>query len=119
MVYFIDRLRYRDITGECIIFTFIFIYFWLTAPEVINFEALTTKSDIWSVGVLTYVLLSGMSPFNFENSDDQDVRLNVTKCNYDFDDCFENIPEAAIEFIKSILVLLHRLVFSLKPKKKC
>ncbi|CAD5117506.1 DgyrCDS6275 [Dimorphilus gyrociliatus] len=78
------------------------------APEVINFESLTTKSDIWSVGVLTYVLLSGMSPFNFENGDDQNVRLNITKCNYDFNDYFDNIPEAAIEFIKSVLVLLHR-----------
>ena len=29
------------------------------SPEVINFEPIGTESDMWSVGVVTYVLLSG------------------------------------------------------------
>lgn len=33
------------------------------SPEVINYEAISLRTDMWSVGVLTYVLLSGLSPF--------------------------------------------------------
>lgn len=33
------------------------------SPEVINYEPISTKTDMWSVGVITYVLLSGLSPF--------------------------------------------------------
>ena len=34
-----------------------------TSPEVINEEPAFPQSDIWSLGVLTYVLLSGVSPY--------------------------------------------------------
>lgn len=33
------------------------------APELLNKEPAYPQSDIWSLGVLTYVLLSGVSPF--------------------------------------------------------
>ena len=38
------------------------------SPEVINYVAISLKTDMWSVGVLTYVLLSGLSPFLGENN---------------------------------------------------
>ena len=33
------------------------------SPEVIKYESISLATDMWSVGVLTYVLLSGLSPF--------------------------------------------------------
>ena len=36
-----------------------------TAPEILNEEPAFPQSDIWSLGVLTYVLLSGVSPFRY------------------------------------------------------
>ena len=33
------------------------------APEVVNGESVGLPADIWSVGVITYLLLSGTSPF--------------------------------------------------------
>jgi serine/threonine protein kinase len=33
------------------------------APEVINKKAYDGKCDVWSTGVLLYILLSGESPF--------------------------------------------------------
>ena len=33
------------------------------APEIVNNECVGLPADIWSVGVITYLLLSGTSPF--------------------------------------------------------
>lgn len=33
------------------------------APEVVNGEGAGFGSDMWSVGTMTYLLLSGVSPF--------------------------------------------------------
>ena len=33
------------------------------APEVVNYDPVTLVSDMWSLGVIAYVLLSGLSPF--------------------------------------------------------
>lgn len=38
-------------------------YLPYTAPEILNDELAFPQSDVWSLGVLTYVLLSGVSPF--------------------------------------------------------
>lgn len=46
------------------------------SPEVINYEPISTKTDMWSMGVLTYVLLSGLSPFL---GDDNQVGLVYVK----------------------------------------
>ena len=37
------------------------------APEVVNYEPVGTEADIWAIGVITYVLLSGLSPFLGDN----------------------------------------------------
>ena len=44
------------------------------SPEVVNYEPISLTTDMWSVGVLTYVLLSGLSPFL---GDDNEVCLST------------------------------------------
>lgn len=57
---------------------------------------------MWSVGVITYVLLSGLSPFMGET--DIETMANVTISKYDFDDeCFDDISYDAKEFIQQLL----------------
>lgn len=74
------------------------------SPEIVRYEPLSLKSDIWSIGVLTYVLLSGFSPFG--SDDKQETFLNITQCNLTFpDDLFSEVSDDAIDFIKSTLRL--------------
>lgn len=76
-------------------------------PEVVQYEPLSLKTDIWSVGVLAYVLLTGFSPFG--SDDKQETFLNITQCNLTFpEDLFEGVTDDAIEFIKSTLRLKPR-----------
>lgn len=63
---------------------------------------MSLKTDIWSVGVLAYVLLSGFSPFGGDTK--QETFLNISQCNLSFpDEDFENISPEAMDFIKCVL----------------
>ncbi|CAL8115292.1 unnamed protein product [Orchesella dallaii] len=73
------------------------------APEVVNFEDISYATDMWSIGVITYVLLSGLSPFMGDS--DVETMANVTIAKYDFDDeSFDDISSDAKEFITKLLV---------------
>ncbi|XP_053616109.1 probable serine/threonine-protein kinase fhkC isoform X2 [Plodia interpunctella] len=73
------------------------------APEVVNFDQIGYGTDMWSVGVICYVLLSGLSPFMGET--DIETMANVTVAKYDFDDeAFNEISEDAKDFISRLLV---------------
>lgn len=73
------------------------------APEVLTYECVSFATDMWSVGVICYVLLSGLSPFMGDN--DLETMANVTRATFDFDDrAFEPISELAKDFIARLLV---------------
>ncbi|XP_035780227.1 myosin light chain kinase, smooth muscle-like isoform X1 [Anopheles albimanus] len=72
------------------------------APEIINYEPISVLSDMWSIGVICYVLLSGLSPFMGDN--DVDTFSNITRAEYDFDDeAFDLVSDEAKEFIAGLL----------------
>uniref|UniRef100_A0A3Q3EBE3 Myosin, light chain kinase 5 n=1 Tax=Labrus bergylta TaxID=56723 RepID=A0A3Q3EBE3_9LABR len=72
------------------------------APEVISFEPVGQATDMWSIGVICYILLSGESPFQ-GNSDAETLAL-VTAAQWEFDeDSFDEITDEAKNFISSLL----------------
>ncbi|KAE8284098.1 Myosin light chain kinase, smooth muscle [Larimichthys crocea] len=72
------------------------------APEVISFEPVGLETDMWSIGVICFILLSGESPFQ-GNSDPETLAL-VTAARYEFDqESFEDISDQAKDFISSLL----------------
>ncbi|GLH01363.1 Obscurin [Gryllus bimaculatus] len=72
-------------------------------PEIISYEPISVESDMWSVGVICYVLLSGLSPFMGDN--DAETFANITRADYDFEDeSFDAISQDAKDFISSLLL---------------
>ncbi|XP_053906761.1 death-associated protein kinase 2 isoform X2 [Cuculus canorus] len=80
------------------------------APEVINYEPLSAATDMWSIGVITYILLSGLSPFQGET--DAETLSNIVDGTYEFEErCFSQTSDMAKDFIRQLLVKdpAHRL----------
>ena len=47
------------------------------SPEVLTFAPVSFASDMWSLGVLAYILISGVSPFLGKTTDE--TYLNITE----------------------------------------
>ncbi|XP_067112318.1 death-associated protein kinase 2 [Osmerus mordax] len=72
-------------------------------PEVINYDPLNTALDMWSIGVITYIVLSGTSPF--QGDTDEETLKNIIAMNYDFHDRhFTTTSPMAKDFIQKLLV---------------
>ncbi|XP_031783154.1 death-associated protein kinase related [Nasonia vitripennis] len=73
------------------------------APEVLNYEPISLATDMWSVGVLLYVLLTGCSPFGGDSK--QETFCNISRCRLDFpDDLFEEVSQEAQDLIRRLIV---------------
>ena len=72
------------------------------APEVINKKWYSYEVDIWSLGVIIYILLTGKFPF--DSSKKNEIYKKILKNNYSFPEDVL-ISESSKELIKHILVL--------------
>ncbi|XP_075532272.1 obscurin isoform X7 [Dermacentor variabilis] len=73
------------------------------APEIANKKPASLASDMWSVGVISYILLSGISPFLGQN--DRETLKNVQNGKINFlHDGFAKVSDEARDFISKLLV---------------
>ena len=74
------------------------------APEVVR-RCHSERSDVWSVGVMTFALLSGKTPFGgCDGGDLNAVRRNILEGNFSFNDAvWETVSSTARAFIVKVL----------------
>jgi calcium/calmodulin-dependent protein kinase I len=73
------------------------------APEILLGEEYDNSVDVWSVGVIAYVLLCGYPPFFSDNPGE--LCQQIISVKYDFPDAeWADISDNAKNFIKQILV---------------
>ncbi|XP_031972578.1 myosin light chain kinase family member 4 isoform X1 [Corvus moneduloides] len=73
------------------------------APEIVNYEFVSFPTDMWSLGVIAYMLLTGLSPFL--GDDDNETLNNILACNWDFEDEeFRDVSDEAKDFISKLLI---------------
>jgi serine/threonine kinase 17 len=77
------------------------------APEVLNYEPLTKATDMWSLGVLTHVILTEYTPFGNGTEINLETETNILsvrdkefKC---VEDYFDVISPEAQDFIEMLL----------------
>uniref|UniRef100_A0ABK8F4T1 Twitchin n=1 Tax=Anopheles gambiae TaxID=7165 RepID=A0ABK8F4T1_ANOGA len=73
------------------------------APEIVEREPVGFYTDMWAVGVLAYVLVSGLSPFAGET--DIDTLKNIKQGTWEFDEvAFRDVSEECKDFIRRLLI---------------
>ena len=46
------------------------------SPEILNGTAYSTKSDVWSIGIILYQMLYGKSPYKASNLEQLIIKVN-------------------------------------------
>jgi len=73
------------------------------APEILTAECYDKSVDMWSVGVIIYILLSGYPPFYADSAPALFKKIMDVK--YDFDDSvWDDISDSAKDLIRNLLV---------------
>jgi calcium-dependent protein kinase len=71
------------------------------APEVLERKPYGKEADIWGLGIVTYILLTGLSPFE-DNSESEIIRKTINENPSFIHECWKPLSEAAREFTKRI-----------------
>ena len=72
------------------------------APEVINRKPYDQKVDMWSIGVTTYLLLCGDTPFNGKNRQQLFRRISCDEPTF-ADDKWGSISDEGVDFVRKLL----------------
>ncbi|XP_069818524.1 calcium/calmodulin-dependent protein kinase type IV-like isoform X3 [Dendropsophus ebraccatus] len=84
------------------------------APEILHGSPYGPEVDMWSVGVITYILLCGFEPF-FDARGDQYVYSRILSCDFEFmSPWWDDISLNAKDLVMKLIVLdpKKRLTFS-------
>lgn len=72
------------------------------APEIHQCDMVSSVTDMWAVGVLTYVLLCGLNPFTAETN--QQMIDNISSAAYSYDDeSFKQVSVDSMDFTDRLI----------------
>ena len=73
------------------------------APEIILDEPYSKEIDMWSLGVMTYLMVSGSLPFNSEEDNDIARKIVYDQADFSKNSCWKSLSYECIDFIKKLL----------------
>ncbi|XP_049340678.1 striated muscle preferentially expressed protein kinase isoform X2 [Astyanax mexicanus] len=71
------------------------------SPEMLKGDVVGPPADIWSVGVMTFIMLSGRLPFT--DSDPAETEARILAAKFDLSKLYQNVSQSASLFLKKIL----------------
>ncbi|KAJ8253109.1 hypothetical protein GJAV_G00209230 [Gymnothorax javanicus] len=71
------------------------------SPEMVKGDVVGPPADMWSVGVLTFIMLSGRLPFMEKDPKDTEAKIQVAR--FDLTKLYPNVSQSASLFLKKIL----------------
>ncbi|XP_063996796.1 calcium/calmodulin-dependent protein kinase type IV [Pogoniulus pusillus] len=75
------------------------------APEILRGCAYGPEVDMWSLGIITYILLCGFEPF-YDERGDQYMFKRILNCEYDFvSPWWDDVSLTAKDLVKKLIVL--------------
>ncbi|KAJ6669736.1 hypothetical protein lerEdw1_000285 [Lerista edwardsae] len=75
------------------------------APEILRGCAYGPEVDMWSLGIITYILLCGFEPF-YDERGDQFMFKRILNCEYDFvSPWWDDVSLNAKDLVKKLIVL--------------
>lgn len=75
------------------------------APEILKRTPYATQADMWSIGVILYIILCGFPPFYDENDDLGRLYRKIKRADYDMPSPYwDNISDSAKNIVKRLLV---------------
>ena len=73
------------------------------APEIIVDEPYSKPVDLWSLGVITYLMVSGKLPFNSDDENEIARQVVYDDPNYTRNPIWKSISQECLDFIKRLL----------------
>ena len=77
--------------------------FSYAAPEVLLEKPYNFKADLWTIGIITYLLVAGFLPFDDENSEKEIARQTVYEPTPFPNSVWKNISSEAKAFVNNLL----------------
>ena len=74
------------------------------APEIIVDEPYSKPVDLWSLGVMTYLMVSGKLPFNAEDENEIARQVVYDEPNYTRNPIWKTISPECLDFIQKLLI---------------
>ncbi|KAH3753169.1 hypothetical protein DPMN_187800 [Dreissena polymorpha] len=71
------------------------------APEVLKGDPIGLTTDVWTLGAVTFTLLSGLSPYGGKDLEETLSRILFDR--YDKRDLYENVTSESIKFVTALM----------------
>lgn len=73
------------------------------SPDILSAQGYTNKCDIWSLGVIIWMLLSGYPPFHGEDDKEIMTKIKAGEPDWSHKTRWRGVPQEATNFVKKLL----------------